>query len=394
MAKATRETMLKSGEQLLAEWQLGDESSPVALSAALGRDAGADLAIAERLGHRATADSVAALHQLEHAAADKLVRKEAKRSLYRLEQKGVDIQRPSVAPPQLAEVEPAAMGYVSAIDGRGDQLIWITRSQAGTLLHVFAVINDPLGLKEVELAETSRRGLRALRAELVDKHDLHMIEADWRYCDFLIDRALRWSSARGLAGGDYFGIRARITSEPVREHEPMIRTLLDATETEHDPSLLTRSLLLMGEPELRTWILGPDDLRPYLEEWREIRASPLVLTEEQQSERLQDLTMKAVETLFGGELQASWGRRLEAMAHFFHATRARAAAKSAFAAALALGKSEQGGRGIPVFETLTQSCLAAYVQMAEQQRADERESSLIVTPSEAVQEAEGRKRSD
>jgi hypothetical protein len=378
MAKANREEVLGRGEQLLKEWQAGDAVE--ALREVLGRDDAADLAIAERLGHLAQPEAVAVLQQLESTAADKLVRKEAKRSLYRLEQKGVAIPRVEAAAPRLVEVEPGIVGYLSAVDGNGDQLVWLTRSQSGVLLHAFAAINDPLGLKEIELAETTRRGLRALRTDMLERHGVRMFETDWRYCDFLIDRALRWAQERGHTGGDYPGVRARFTREPVQDCAGYIRDLLGAAAVAEDPDLLTQSEALLKEPELRALLLRPDELQSYIDAWMEIIDSPLVLSEEQQRERIAELAKKAVAELFGGEVQGSWVRRLEMLAYTFHVTGRLAEAKQALAAALALEKSGNGGEGVPVLEALTKACLAFYTQLAEQRRAGEKQEDPPVTP--------------
>lgn len=378
MAKATREKVLDRGELLLQEWQIGGTVD--ALRDALGRDEAADLAIAERLGHFARPEAVATLQQLEAAAADKLVRKEAKRSLYRLEQKGVEIPRTGAEAPRIVEVEPGIVGYLSTVDGNGDQLVWLTRSQSGVVLHAFAAINDPLGLKEIELVETTRRGLRALRTDMQERHGVRMFETDWRHCDFLIDRALRWAQERGHTGGDYPGVRARFTREPVQDCAGYIRDLLGARAAGEDPSLLAQSEALLKEPELRALLLRPDELQSYIDAWMEILDSPLVLSEEQQRERIAELARKAVAELFGGEVQASWVRRLEMLAYTFHVTGRVAEAKQALAAALALEKSSNGGEGVPVLEALTKACLAFYTQLAEQRRADEKQGDPLVTP--------------
>src|SRR3989442_128811 len=120
MSKVDRETQLRSGEERLREWGVpaDAEASVDVLRQHIGRDAAADLAIAARLGARAEAASVEALRTVEAASSDKLVRKEVRRSLYRLEQRGVTVP-PSPAPASVKIAAPALEGYVSAIDGRG-----------------------------------------------------------------------------------------------------------------------------------------------------------------------------------------------------------------------------------------------------------------------------------
>ena len=75
MSKPNRETQLRLGAQRLQEWGLSADATVDALRAAVGRDPAADLAIAARLGARADAASVDALHALDAASADKLVHK-------------------------------------------------------------------------------------------------------------------------------------------------------------------------------------------------------------------------------------------------------------------------------------------------------------------------------
>lgn len=377
MAKAEREKTLERGELLLAEWQVGDDVA--ALTAALGRDAAADLAVAERLGRIASVEAAVALQTLEDAA-DKLVRKEAKRSLYRLEQKGVAIPQAAAPAPVVVDVEPPLAGYLSAIDGNGDQLVWLTRSQGGVLLHAFAAINDRDGLRELELAETSRRGLRALRADLLERHGVRLLETDWRFCDFLVDRAFRTALAHGRSGGDYPGIRARLTREPVLDCSGYVRDLLDAEAVGADAALLAQSETLLKEPELRALLLRPDDVRPWIDAWLEVIDSPLVLGEEQQRERIEALASRAAAELFAGEVQANWVWRLEMLAYVFHATDRAAEARQALAAALALEKSATGATGVPVLEALTKACLAFYAQIELQRRAAAKQEEPQVTP--------------
>lgn len=392
MSKPDRDKRLQRGDQLLTAWGIGANAGVEQLRAVLGRDGDGDLAVAARLGGIAGADSAAVLRTLEDTAADKTVRKEAKRSLYRLENQGVSVERPAPEPRKLALGAPEVEGYLSTIDGRGDQLIWLTKPRAGVLLHLFAVVNDPEGLKDLNLAEVSRKGLRAIREELIEKHEIHLIEADWRYCDLLIDRAFGWASARGESGGDYPGLRAQLIKEPVAAMEPPIYRHIDREAMLGDAKLLEESATLLDEKELRTWFLDRETVQPYLDELASVRDSPIVLTEAQQGERLSEIVAGAVGDVFGGDRRASWQRRLEEMAYFFHATDRPEQARKALAAALAIGTKEDGGCGIPLFEQLCRTSVLAYWQLEEQHRQEESQSSLVVTPQQAAREAEARRR--
>jgi hypothetical protein len=254
------------------------------------------------------------------------------------------------------------------------------------------VINDPDGLREITLAETTRKALRAAQDELARKHELRLVEADWRYCDHLIDRAFRWATEKNHpVSGDYRGLRAQLIREPSTEMPPPIFAQLDVEAVRADARLLTESDKLLEEKEFRTWFFAPETLKPYIDEVQRIKDSPLVLPPSQQQERFRSIVDGAIEELFGGDRQPSWVRRFEEMAYFLHATRRVDQAKRALAAALALEASTRGGRGILVCEQLVSTSLAAFLQMEQQREEEEVRSSLVLTPQQVAREAQRRR---
>ena len=389
MSKPDREQQLRRGEQHLKDWGLSPDAGVEHLGNVIGRDAAADLAIAARLGAHAEPASVDALAALDAASTDKLVHKEVRRALYRLEQRGIHAPPVAVPPAAPAPLAPAAEGYLSIVDGRGDQIIWLVKARPGHVDHLFAVLNDPDGLREVDLSETTRKALRAAREQLLARHELRLVEADWRYCDFVIDRALRWATEKGHpVNGDYPRLRAQLIKEPVTPMTPLIFTHLDPAAVRADTALVADSDKLVEEKELRTWFFERQTLQPYLDALVALKDSPLVLSPAQQQERSRAIVERAVEELFGGDRQQSWVRRLEELAYFFHATGRADQAKRALAAALALEDSAHGGRGIALCETLVRSGLAAYVQAEEQREAEAARGSLVLTPQQAAREAQ------
>jgi hypothetical protein len=259
---------------------------------------------------------------LEASSTDKLVHKEVRRSLYRLEQRGVTVPHASAPRPVIVAPGPALEGFVSAVDGRGDQLVWLVKPRPGGVAHLFAVLNDPEGMREVDLSETTRKSLRAARQELMSRHELRMVESDWRYCDFLADRAFRWAVDAGrTVTGDYRSLRAQLIQEPATAMPPLVFSRMDVEAVRREPRLVAESAQLLEEDEFRTWFFDPTILKPYLDEMRQIRESPLVLNPAQQQERFRAVAERAIEELFGGTLQASWVRRLQEMAYFLHQAR-------------------------------------------------------------------------
>lgn len=383
MAKPDRETLLARGEELLRVRGIAADASAADLAAEIGGDAASDLAIAHRLGAIADDACIEPLRRLEREGADKLTRKEAKRALYRLQQRGVTV-------PELPVERPAPLltgtteGYLSPVDGNGDQLVWLIKPRSGGLLHLFAVLNDPEGMREVNLAVISRKALKGLRAELEAKHELRLVEADWKYCDFLMRRAFTWARERnGRVDGDFPALRSQVVAEAGEENlAPLILRHVDDAAVEADPSHLARSELLLQEPEFRTWWLQPDRLRPYLDELTSIKDSPLVLDRAQQTERYGTVIERAVEEIFSPPQRDSWVRRLYEIAYFLWASGRREPATSAAAVALALEKSEHGGRQIPFCETLARGSLTYFFQELMEKEEEQAKESLIMTPQQ------------
>lgn len=391
MAKPNPDQLHGAGELRLEEWGLERAATVAELAAVLHRDVAADVAIAHRLGAMASPESAECLQRLERESADKRVRKEAKRALYRLQQRGV--QAPQ-APPDAAPAPatgPSIEGYMTAVDGRGDQLVWLVKPQPGALAHLFAVINDPEGLRETALNAVTRKTLKSLRAALEEKHELRLVEVDWRYADFLIHRAFEWSRARGTRmSGDYPALRAQLTHQaPPESMPPIALARVSAAALEADPMLLGQSPSLLEEPELRTWFLPPDEIKPFLDELSSVKESPLVLNRAQQQERFEEIILRAIDTVFGGERRPAWARRLYEMGYYFAVTRRPAPADQAVAVARAL----EGGaapRDIPFSAHLVRASLAFFFQRALEQEEEHEKTSLVLTPQQALQRRERR----
>jgi len=378
MAKEPRERRRRAGETLLRDWGIADVALPADLEACFGRDADADLAIANRLGATVDSASAAVLQRLE-VGAGREIRKEIKRALYRLQQRGIEVSRPSRQRPVWG-VGTAIEGYVSAFDGRGDRLVWLVKPGSGGLLHLFAVVNDPGGLREVAINRLSRKSLREIQNELAAKHDIQFVEVDWRWADFVMHRALGWTRERGeTVQGDYTALRAQLTSEPVPVGlEGPVADLSELRDLRDEYLASSGELLL--EPELRTWLLAEDLARKALDEIGEIRSSPLVLNQAQQEERFAAIYDRVTREAFTDT--DSWSRRLEEMAYYFAKTSRERRAQQAAAASRAV-RAAAGVVEVPFCVIYVRRTLSMYLDEDRKRANEEQKSSLIVTPEQA-----------
>ena len=315
-------------------------------------------------------------------ARDRATRKELRRALYRIRQRGVLVPEPPAAPaaaPRGADGAPE--GFVTAFDGHGDRLIWLTRPLAGgeTLL-IAAQLNEPEGLRDLQVGTVSRKQLRAARQRLAADTGLRMVAADWRQLDALLieghERAAATDEKR-----DYLRVRPRLTSEPPLPAAEPGSSRAPAPSAQEIEALVAGSADLLGEPELRTWWPSSEAAAPFLEEMTAVHDSPLVLSRAQAEERLREILQRAARALYPPAVVA---RRLEGTAYVMGETGRSHAARLALAAAAALRERPQTGDETPLVAALVRRALGSLLATEQQQREEQRRSALVVTPGEAL----------
>ena len=383
MAKKRPDRIVESGLAMLKQWDVDDSASPSELEKHLGRAYEADAAIVYRLGMTASEESSRVLAAFSDGA-DKETGKRIKRALYRLKQNGIEAPRKVVR--HFTPPEPKIEGYVSPFDGRGDRLMWLVKSRPGGLVHLFAVVNDPNGIADMEVNEISRKTLRAMLSDLAERNEIHMVAAPWQSVDWAIHRAAQWTRDRGAQRPrtNYSVVRSQITSEPVREDWPGVFDALDEDFSVQEADL-GESADILSEPEMRTWLLGEDEIRLIMDELADVESSPLILNEAIKRERFDEISNRAVEDTFPPDQRPSWTRRMQAMAYYFAKTERPRRAGQCAAVARALSDSVSAN-SIPFCFTYVGRALALFLEMesAQVEEEDSGEPKLVLTPEEAM----------
>ena len=360
------------------------------LESAVGKSADADIAAIFMLGKIATHESLKLIREIEAAAADKDVKKEIKRALFKLSQKGIAVAQEPPAekkPAPLFERDYEIEAYMSAVDGGGGRLVWIAKPQPKRGLQVIqAMLHDREGLVRFGGVQMKRKELRAMADEIKQKHGVSMIAVPWEFADRIIYEGYERAKARGPSGqsdlSDFHAIRSVIgTEKPKAVAHPVYQKL--GTEDFRDGSWREQSRRLLEEPELRYWVIVDEWVQDCLAALHEAQSSPLVLNPVQKEERLASVVRDAVKTLCAGENGQAFKRRMEDMALYFAETGRIDQAKVALAVAQQVGEGDPGPLDISFLTGLMQKSFVFFMsQMKAQQEAQQKaeQSSLIIKP--------------
>ncbi len=353
------------------------------LEALRGAPGVADGAIARALGAIASPAAAAALARMEAQAAG-AVRREIRRALYRLRQRGIEPPRTvmqaarAIAEARTGAAEAGLDALLSPADADGARVVWLLKSRpGGGIRRLWGLVSERDGMLGVNLTSLTRKELRQDRADLERRAGVPMVEADWRVADFILCDAWRRTPEAGRReAGNFFAMRAELVaaSPPAALDHPIYRDF--AGEIEHDPPAE-----LMAEPEAGAFTFGPEAVRGYAEEIANLRNSVIVLNRAQQEERALLVVERAIGELLAGGNGVRLRRHLEDTAHYLARTGRRTQAGWAAAAAARLRDGADLKR-IPFFQAFVRAQLGAVIAREEEQRREE--PRLIMTPAEAM----------
>jgi len=323
----------------------GDHALPL-LEAALRNDNPMLASVAvNALGLVASERSALLLSATADAAASGVIRKAARKELFRLRSKGVPTPTKTPVPREERAVKPQATVFsalASHIDGHGDRLFELGVELAvGGVESLSIMANERKGVVRCEAIPMGRRRFFSEKATILAEEFPTWVEIPVAYARQLLHEAYQRNLAQAAGAPLDFLRWQKVIAEPETAMRPIVYEEISPLEVKWNPQLLEESPDIIDEPEVMGWVPPPAEIEEYARRIEEAgrTTSIIVLSPWATQERVKKAKEQALEDMFGKENRTALKRRLEETAYIFLRTERPLHAKRAIAAALALQDS-------------------------------------------------------
>jgi hypothetical protein len=264
--------------------------------------------------------SVLLLAALNDRATSKGAQKRIKRSLYRLQQKGLPAERQPKERPAgsgiLKEIAPAPChGYLSEFDEGGNRLaaMLIPKGIQGKVF-LFVLINPEGELESLTVLEVNKKEAKRILADLEEQTGHTFFEAAPEHTAFVIKEAHNQGSQLDPSSEEnWAAILNLLSGLKAVGQGPIIRSLLQPDQA---AGMDTDRLLRF--PETTRFFIKPELFDPYMESIQTIQAGVLIVSPEQKFTQIQNVARKAAEEIFQGPVLNRLIRFFEEAAYLYH----------------------------------------------------------------------------
>ncbi len=280
----------------------------------------------EALAQLGTQEAARALQDLAASTRDKEALSRIRKAAFRLRSRGVEVEsapEEGAAPAHRSAYPDYAHAVVSAVDGRGQMLLWLARSRVprGRYL-VQARLQRGRGIVEFTDAEIGAKELRGVFERIGEIPTLATQEAPAAYAVWLLARAQRENEAGDAALPRGF-THAKLMLDPLADAEAYppggahpLRAV--AQPLAADAERVEARTLFAHKP-FWTWMMDEERVAPYFQEFVESLESRVAMDEQQQQERLRGIVEKGAREIFAdAALRARVAGQLEDNGYVFH----------------------------------------------------------------------------
>jgi hypothetical protein len=328
-------------------------------------------------------NTVTILASIREAFEQKNVQKEIKRALFKLERKGFQIpeaDQPEKIPFRLKRIESAEPNiYIGPVDGSGGRVLFMALPRIPKGYDIgMGLVNDEEGFLEFVSGTYSKKQMKEVKALFFEKVS-PLVETSLSHAATILEgiHSLE-ASGRADATNNYLQLRPLILDKTSLLERPVIYDFIPL----EDPDSLTDSRIqkLLNHKLLETWVVPPEEIRPLMEDIQKTEESPIFISEAQKSERINEITEKALDELYPESKRALLKNRLEETAYVFFKLEDEEYARLSLAAALSLDKKDSILGVNPFLKALVERTLEIYFESAEEMDQLEGETEEDASP--------------
>lgn len=300
----------------------------------------------------------------------KNIRKTAKKWLFRRKQKGLsvpDLDLHEDAPllaKQPPETDPEA--FLGPIDGFGNRAVFISIPQLPRGVDVgLGIISDAEGIREFVFGRYSKKRMREVKA-LFFENAGPMVGASLSHAGAVLENAYGQGEANAAAAtSGYNQLRPWLLENAPPFPRPAAFEHMDTESISKD--ILTDSQIrkLLDHPYMLSWVIDPDTIQPILDEIKNAKESPILISEEQKRARIREIKESAVSEIYPDSDRRRLKGRLEEMAYVFLKTEEEEFARLSLAAALSLEERDSIIGVNPFLMALVERTLGFYAEAIE-----------------------------
>ena len=330
-------------------------------------------------------NTVTILASIREAFDQKSVQKEIKRALFKLERKGVRIpeaDQPEKTPFQIQKTESAEPNiYVGPIDGSGGRVLFMALPRVPKGYDIgMGLVNDEEGFLEFVSGTYSKKQMKEVKALFFEQVS-PLVETSLSHVATILESIHgQEGSGRTDATNNYLQLRPLILNKTSLLERPAIYEFIPPEELSQESFTDSRIQKLLNHKLLESWIVQPEDIRPLMEELQKTEESPIFLSEMQKSERINEITEKALDELYPESKRALLKNRLEETAYVFFKLEEEEYARLSLAAALSLDKKDSILGVNPFLKTLLQRTLDLYFKSIKEMEQPKEETEEDSSP--------------
>jgi len=202
------------------------------------------------------------------------------------------------------------------------------------------VINDEEGIVQFVFGSNSKKRMREVRNMFFESIG-HMVETSLPHAATILERAYTQNEGGiGESSSGYLQLRPWILENVSLLERSVIYDFIPFESVSRE--ILTPSQIdqLLGHELMKSWIIDPNNLKPLMDEIQKVEESPIFISEEQKTNRINEVKESGIAKLYPDSKRLLLKNRLEEVAHVFFKSEEEANARLCLAAALSLDEKD------------------------------------------------------